>query len=675
MENKNQNQNQDQNKKSETPVLDSYSKDLTKAAREESLDPIVGRDEEIERMSQILARRKKNNPVLIGEPGVGKSAIVEGLAQRIQEKKVPRSLYDMRVLTIDMGSMVAGTKYRGQFEERIKALMKELEKEENIIIFIDELHTIVGAGGSQGSLDASNMLKPALARGEIQCIGATTLDEYRKNIEKDGALERRFQKVNVKPSTKEETKKILKNLKNRYEDHHNIKYTDDAIEACVDLTERYLTDKNLPDKAIDALDEAGSRIQNSYSIPQSVLDLENKIEEVKSEKMKSVEEQDFEKAANKRDEEKKLSEKLEEEKRKWDEQISKNRQFVDEATISRVVSLMSGVPVDSVQTSESERLSNLDGIIKNEVIGQDEAVNKVVKSIHRNRSGLKDPNRPIGSFIFLGPTGVGKTHLSKTLAKQLFDSEDSLIRMDMSEYSEKYSISRMTGAAPGYVGYEEGGQLTEKVRRNPYSIILLDEIEKAHDDVFNTLLQILDEGHMTDSNGRNVDFKNTIIIMTSNIGVKEIQEFGSGIGFKAGDDNYENKEENNKNMIQKSLNKRFKPEFLNRIDDIIIFQSLKDDELSKIVDLEVQSLIDRMKEHLGNSLEITQKAKDFIKEKTDVSKYGARPIKRTIQDYIEDPLSEKIIKREITKNDGLKVKVDYNKSKNEDSLNIKINKR
>lgn len=658
----------EENKDSKTPVLDKFGVDLTKAAEEGSLDPIVGRDNEIVRISQILSRRKKNNPVLIGEPGVGKSAIAEGLALRIISKKVPRTLYDKRVFTLDLGSMVAGTKYRGQFEERIKAVLDELKKDKNVIVFIDELHTMVGAGGSTGSLDAANMLKPALARGEIQCIGATTLDEYRKHIEKDGALERRFQKVMVNPTNVSETLEILKNIKDKYEDHHNVKYTDEAIETCVKLADRYITDRQLPDKAIDALDEAGSRAQISYSIPKNILDIEAEIEEIRKNKIQAVNDQSFEKAAQYRDEERATQEKLDQEKKIWDEEIAKNRKTVTKENVAEVISLMSGVPVTSVKTEEGKKLVDLRSKVDDLVIGQEDAVKKVVQAIHRSRSGLKDPNRPIGSFMFLGPTGVGKTQLAKVLARQLFDSEDSLIRIDMSEYMEKISLTRLTGAAPGYVGYEEGGQLTEKVRRKPYSIVLFDEIEKAHSDIFNTMLQILDEGHITDSLGRKVDFKNTIIIMTSNIGIKNLQEFGAGVGFQT-KSKEASQEEHNKSIIRKSLNKHFSPEFLNRVDDIIVFNTLEKEDLVKIVDIELNGLRKRV-ESLKLTLEVSETAKQFLAEKGYDPKYGARPLKRAIQKYIEDTLSELLIKQEASENDI--VKVSYNGEG--DELMVKIEK-
>jgi ATP-dependent Clp protease ATP-binding subunit ClpC len=658
--------------KSQTPVLDKFSTDLTKLAEENALDPIIGRNKEIQRISQILSRRKKNNPVLIGEPGVGKSAIAEGLAIRIINRNVPIKLYDNRVVTLDMGSLVAGTKYRGQFEERIKSLLDEIKKLDNIILFVDEIHTMVGAGGSSGSLDAANMLKPSLARGDIQVIGATTLDEYRKHIETDGALERRFQKVIVSPTTVDETHDILKNIKSRYENHHNVSYTDEAIEACVKLTNRYITDRALPDKAIDALDEAGSRTQISFEVPKSMLKIEEKIDKAKENKKQAVKKQDFEKAAEYRDNEKNLIEELEIEKEKWDKEISKNKKLVTKEDVAEVVSLMSGVPVSNVETEEGSKLILLKDKVDKLIIGQNEAVEKVVKSIHRNRAGLKNPNRPIGSFVFLGPTGVGKTQLAKILAKELFDSEDNLIRIDMSEYGEKFSASRMIGSPPGYVGYEEGGQLTEKVRRKPYSIVLFDEVEKAHPDIFNSLLQILDEGHITDSLGRKIDFKNTIIIMTSNLGVKQLKEFGGGVGFQT-KNKVETQNEYNKNVIKKALNNHFRPEFLNRIDDIVIFNSLNKKDLIKIVDIELKELKDRIKEN-SYELKISKKAMEFLAEKGYDPQYGARPLNRSIQKYIEDPISEIIIKGEISEGDSIRIsfkdkdeeltiKVGYNKEK------------
>jgi ATP-dependent Clp protease ATP-binding subunit ClpC len=654
---------------SETPVLDNFGVDLTKAAEESRLDPIVGREKEIERLAQILSRRKKNNPILIGEPGVGKSAIVEGLALRIIQRKVSRVLFGKRVVTLDLASIVAGTKYRGQFEERMKAILNELAKNNNVILFIDEIHTIVGAGGATGSLDAANMLKPALARGEIQCIGATTLDEYRQHIEKDGALERRFQKVMVEPTSPEETVEILNNIKERYEDHHNVFYTPEAIQACVKLTERYISDRHLPDKAIDALDESGSRVHiSNIVVPERILDLEKHIEEAKKEKIKAVKNQNFEKAASFRDKEKELLERLEDEKVKWEKELAKNRVTVDEEKVAEVVAMMTGVPVQRIAQAEGIRLLKMHEIIKGSVIGQDEAIEKVVKSIQRNRAGLKDPNKPIGTFIFLGPTGVGKTQLAKVLARYLFDSTENLIRIDMSEYMEKFSVSRLVGAPPGYVGYEEGGQLTEKVRRRPYSVVLLDEIEKAHPDVFHILLQVLDEGQLTDSLGRRVDFKNTIIIMTSNIGTRQLKDFGQGVGFNTTAKQAQNNEYA-KSVIQNALKKAFAPEFLNRIDDVIMFNTLQKAEIFKIIDIELKGLFDRVST-LGYQIKITPPAKEFLTEKGFDINFGARPLKRAIQKYLEDPMAEVIIKSTISEGDV--INVGYNKKK--DSLTIKVQK-
>lgn len=655
--------------KSKTPVLDNFGRDLTKMAEAGRLDPIVGREKEIERVSQILSRRKKNNPILIGEPGVGKSAIAEGLALRIVQRKVSRVLFNKRVISLDLASLVAGTKYRGQFEERMKAVMQEIEKNPDIILFIDEIHTIIGAGGASGSLDASNMFKPALARGEMQAIGATTLDEYRQYIEKDGALERRFQKVIIEPTTIEETTQILNNIKERYEDHHSVTYTPEAIDACVKLTERYITDRHLPDKAIDALDEVGSRVHiTNINVPKEIVDIEEQIESLKDEKTEVVKSQQYEKAAELRDKERKLQEQLEVEKRKWEEESKNNRVIVTEEDVAEVVSMMSGVPVTRVSESETAKLATMAEDLKGSVIGQDEAVNKVVKAIQRNRAGLKDPNKPIGSFFFLGPTGVGKTQLAKVLAKYLFDSTDSLIRIDMSEYMEKFSISRLVGAPPGYVGYEEGGQLTEKVRRKPYSIVLLDEIEKAHPDVFNLLLQALDDGHMTDGLGRKIDFKNTILIMTSNIGARQLADFGSGVGFgtKAKE---EARDENAQIVVQNALRKAFAPEFLNRVDDMIMFNSLKREDIHKIIDLELAKLYSRLN-NLGYQIELTEKAKDFIVNKGYDEKFGARPLKRAIQKYIEDPLAEEIIKSSL--HEGDTIKMDLNEM--EDGLSVVIEK-
>jgi len=633
-------------KTSETPILDSYGVDLTSAAEEGKLDPIVGRDLEIERIAQILSRRKKNNPVLIGEPGVGKSAIVEGLAMRIIQKKVSHILFDKRVITLDMASIVAGTKYRGQFEERMKGILNELSKSNNIILFIDEIHTIVGAGGATGSLDAANMLKPSLARGELQCIGATTLDEYRQYIEKDGALERRFQKVMVEPTNEAETLEILHNIKERYEDHHNVKYTDAAIEACVKLTVRYISDRSLPDKAIDALDESGSRVHiKAINVPELILKLEDEFLQNKQEKLNAVKNQNFEKAAAFRDKEREIENKIEMAKRRWHEDLVKNRETVDEQHVAEVVAMITGVPVQRIAQSEGSKLLNMDMELNGSVIGQNEAVKKVVLSIQRNRAGLKDPNKPIGTFVFLGPTGVGKTQLAKVLARYLFDSEDALIRIDMSEYMEKFSVSRLVGAPPGYVGYEEGGQLTEKVRRKPYSVVLLDEIEKAHPDVFHILLQVLDEGRLTDSLGRRIDFRNTIIIMTSNIGTRQLSEYGKGIGFdtKSHKESYDIR---SKSIVENALKKAFAPEFLNRIDDVIMFNSLSKKEIAKIIDLELNGLFKRVKS-LGYSIKISPAAKDYIAEKGFDPQFGARPLKRAIQKYIEDAMAEYILRSEL----------------------------
>ncbi len=646
---------------SETPVLDNFGIDITRAAEEGRLDPIVGREREIERLAQILSRRKKNNPVLIGEPGVGKSAIAEGLALRIIDKKVSRVLFDKRVVTLDLASIVAGTKYRGQFEERIKAILNELAKNPNIILFIDEIHTIVGAGGATGSLDAANMLKPALARGEIQCIGATTLDEYRQHIEKDGALERRFQKVMIEPTTVDETIEILNNIKEKYEDHHNVYFTPEAIEACVKLTERYISDRHLPDKAIDAMDEAGSRVHiSNIVVPETILELEQKIEETKENKIKAVKAQNFELAASFRDKEKTLLDELEESKSKWEEELQKNRETVDEERVAEVVAMMTGIPVQRVAQAEGLKLMKMGEQLKGKVIGQDDAIAKIVKAIQRNRAGLKDPNRPIGSFVFLGPTGVGKTHLAKILTQYLFDTTEALIRIDMSEYMEKFSVSRLVGAPPGYIGYEEGGQLTEKVRRRPYSVVLLDEIEKAHPDVFNILLQVLDEGRLTDSLGRKVDFKNTIVIMTSNIGTRELKDFGRGIGFST--PTQKSDSEYTKSVIEKALKKAFAPEFLNRIDDVVIFNNLEKEDIRKIIDIELQGLYQRV-ESLGYKLELTNEAKDFIASKGWDVQYGARPLKRAIQKYLEDEMAEVIIQASISEGDLIEVDYDSKSEK------------
>ena len=646
--------------KSKTPVLDNFGRDLTKMAESGRLDPIVGREKEIERVSQILSRRKKNNPILIGEPGVGKSAIAEGLALRIVQRKVSRILFNKRIISLDLASLVAGTKYRGQFEERMKAVMAEIEKNPDIILFIDEIHTIIGAGGASGSLDASNMFKPALARGEMQVIGATTLDEYRQYIEKDGALERRFQKVLIEPTTVEETIQILNNIKEKYEDHHMVNYTTEAIAACVKLTDRYISDRHLPDKAIDALDEVGSRVHiTNINVPKEIIDIEAQIEALKEKKNEVIKSQQYEEAAKLRDDERKLQDRLEVEKRKWEDESKIHRVAVSEEDVAEVVSMMCGIPVTRVAQKESGRLVHMAEELRGKVIGQDEAVEKVVKAIQRNRAGLKDPNKPIGSFFFLGPTGVGKTQLAKVLAKYLFDSEDSLIRIDMSEYMEKFSISRLVGAPPGYVGYEEGGQLTEKVRRKPYSIILLDEIEKAHPDVFNLLLQVLDEGHMTDGLGRKIDFKNTILIMTSNIGARQLADFGTGVGFGTAAQSAQ-KEDNSKSVIQNALRKAFSPEFLNRIDDMIMFKSLTREGIHSIIDLELAKLYGRIN-NLGYQIELTEKAKDFICDKGYDEKYGARPLKRAIQKYIEDPLAEEIVKS--TMKEGDKIALDLEEGK------------
>lgn len=644
---------------SETPVLDNFGIDITKAAEEGRLDPIVGREREIERLAQILSRRKKNNPILIGEPGVGKSAIAEGLALRIHHKKVSRVLFDKRVVTLDLASIVAGTKYRGQFEERMKAILNELSRNPNVILFIDEIHTIVGAGGATGSLDAANMLKPALARGEIQCIGATTLDEYRQHIEKDGALERRFQKVMIEPTSIDETIEILNNIKEKYEDHHNVFYTPEAIEACVKLTERYITDRHLPDKAIDALDEAGSRVHiANIVVPETILELEAKIERTKESKIKEVKSQNFELAASLRDKEKSYIEELEAAKNKWEQELQQHKEEVNAEKVAEVVAMMTGVPVQRVAQAEGTRLMKMGDELKGSVIGQDDAIAKIVKSIQRNRAGLKDPNRPIGSFIFLGPTGVGKTHLAKILAKYLFDSVDTLIRVDMSEYMEKFTVSRLVGAPPGYVGYEEGGQLTEKVRRKPYSVVLLDEIEKAHPDVFNLLLQVLDEGRLTDSLGRRVDFKNTIVIMTSNIGSRELKDFGRGVGFAQGE--RASDKDHSKGVIEKALKRAFAPEFLNRIDDVIVFNNLTKEDIFKIIDIELKGLYSRI-EAMGYKLEISDEAKNFIAEKGYDLQYGARPIKRAIQKYLEDEMAEVIIQAEVKAGDIIRIELDESK--------------
>jgi len=652
----------------DTPVLDNFGTDMTKAAEEGRLDPVVGREREIERLAQILSRRKKNNPILIGEPGVGKSAIVEGLALRIIQKKVSRILFDKRVVALDMTAVVAGTKYRGQFEERIRSILNELQKNPNVILFIDEIHTIVGAGSAAGSMDAANMLKPALARGEIQCIGATTLDEYRKNIEKDGALERRFQKVMVEPTTAEETLQILRNIKDKYEDHHNVNYTDAALEACVKLTDRYITDRNFPDKAIDALDEAGSRVHlTNVSVPKEIEDQEKLIEEAKNKKNDAVKSQNFELAASFRDKEKELTTQLDVMKKEWEERLKDNRETVDAEEIANVVSMMSGIPVQRMAQAEGIKLAGMKEDLQSKVIAQDAAIEKLVRAILRSRVGLKDPNKPIGTFMFLGPTGVGKTHLAKELAKYMFGSSDALIRIDMSEYMEKFTVSRLVGAPPGYVGYEEGGQLTEKVRRKPYSIVLLDEIEKAHPDVFNILLQVMDEGRLTDSYGRTVDFKNTVVIMTSNIGTRQLKEFGKGIGFTT--QAREDDKEYAKGVITKALNKAFAPEFINRLDEIINFDQLDMEALVKIIDIELKGLYQRI-ENIGYKMIIDDEAKRFVASKGYDIQFGARPLKRAIQNYLEDGLSEIILGTELQPGDT--IKVSYNKE--EDAISMTVEK-
>ena len=641
-------------KKSKTPVLDNFGRDLTAFASEGKLDPIIGRNKEIERVSQILSRRKKNNPLLIGEPGVGKSAIAEGLALRIIERKVSRLLYNKRVISLDLASVVAGTKYRGQFEERMKAVMNELEKNRDIILFIDEIHTIVGAGGAMGSLDASNMFKPALARGEIQCIGATTVDEYRKYIEKDGALERRFQKIMVEPTSIGETIEILQNIKDKYEDHHNVKYTDEAIEACVKLTDRYINDRNLPDKAIDAMDEAGSRIHiTNMDVPKEIIELENKLENVREKKNSVVKNQKYEEAAKLRDDEKKLEKELLTQQEQWESELKKKREIVTDVNITEVVSLISGIPLKKIDNTTNEKniQFDLESKLKESIIGQNDAIDVVVNAIQRNQTGLKDPNKPIGSFIFLGQTGVGKTQLAKSLGEELFNSKDSLIRLDMSEYMEKFSVSRLIGAPPGYVGYEEGGQLSEKVRRKPYSIVLLDEVEKAHPDVFNMMLQVLDDGYLTDSVGRKVDFKNTVIIMTSNIGTRKLKDFGTGVGF---DTDYRKKEKNklSTEVLKKSLGKKFSPEFLNRIDEIVVFNELDKNEIEKIVKIEIKKFINRLSE-IEYKIQIDSKAISFLAKKGYNKEYGARPVKREIQKFIEDEIAKMIVKNKIKKNDNI----------------------
>ena len=654
--------------KSSTPVLDNFGRDLTLYAKQGKLDPIIGRNKEIERVSQILSRRKKNNPILVGEPGVGKSAIAEGLALRIIDRKVSRNLFNKRIIMLDLAAIVAGTKYRGQFEERLKSIITELENNKDIILFIDEIHTLVGAGGASGSLDASNMFKPALARGEVQCIGATTLNEYRQHIEKDGALERRFQKIIIEPASYNETIEILRNIKHKYEDHHNVTYTNEAIKACVYLTNRYISDRFFPDKAIDALDEAGSRVHiTNIKVSKKITDLEDKISIASSSKINAIKQQKFELAANIRDEEKLLIQTLDKEKRKWEKSISTKREIVDTNNIEDVVSIMTGIKVQTIASKEKKVLSKMSDKINKTIIGQNEAVEKVVNSIRRNRAGLKDPNKPIGSFIFIGPTGVGKTQLTKSLSLEMFDSEDALIRIDMSEYMEKFAISRLIGAPPGYIGYEEGGQLTERVRRKPYSVVLLDEIEKAHPDISNLLLQILDEGHITDSLGRNIDFRNTIIIMTSNIGSRQLKDFGNGIGFNtnAKKDNFDNE---TKTIIEKALKKQFSPEFLNRIDETILFKTLNKDNILKIVDLEVNHIIDRIGK-LGYTAKISKDARVFIADEGYDKKNGVRPLKRAIQRLFEDPISQLIIDSLIEKGETINVRL------SKDKKSLKFNKK
>ncbi len=642
--------------KSKTPVLDNFGRDITKFAELGTLDPIVGRDEEIERVSQILSRRKKNNPILIGEPGVGKTAIVEGLALRIVQRKVSRVLFDKRVISLDLAALVAGTKYRGQFEERMKAIMNELEKNRDVILFIDEIHTIVGAGGASGSLDASNIFKPALARGDLQCIGASTLDEYRMYIEKDGALDRRFQKVLIEPPSVEETIIILNNIRSKYEDFHNVIYDAESIEACVKLSDRYMTDRLLPDKAIDVMDEAGARVHlKNINVPQNILDLEKKIEDIKQEKNKVVKSQRFEEAAALRDREKRLGEELDRAKAEWEEEAKHKRYPINEEAIAEVISMMTGIPVMRMVEAESAKLRRMDEDLKANVVGQDEAISKIVKAIQRNRVGLKDPRKPIGSFIFLGPTGVGKTELARALARYMFDSDDALIRVDMSEYMEKFSLSRLIGAPPGYVGYEEGGQLTEKVRRKPYSVVLLDEIEKAHPDIFNIMLQVLDDGQLTDGLGRKVDFKNTLIIMTSNIGARQLKDFGAGVGFSTSAKTV-SAEENSRGVIEKALKRTFSPEFLNRIDDVVIFNSLEEKHINMIIDIIMKDVMKRLN-NLGFTMELTETAKKFIAEKGYDQQFGARPLHRAIQKYLEDPLAEEILNHRIKAGDN--VTADY----------------
>lgn len=649
------------NAKSKTPVLDNFGRDITRLAEMGTLDPIVGREEEIERVSQILSRRKKNNPILIGEPGVGKTAIVEGLALRIVQRKVSRVLFDKRVVSLDLAALVAGTKYRGQFEERMKAIMNELEKNRDVILFIDEIHTIVGAGGASGSLDASNIFKPALARGELQCIGASTLDEYRMYIEKDGALDRRFQKVLVEPPSVEETIQILQNIKSKYEEYHNVTYSTDAIDACVKLSDRYVTDRLLPDKAIDVMDEVGARVHlKNINVPNEIVELEKKIEDIKQEKNKVVKSQRFEEAASLRDNEKRLQEDLEKAKAHWEEESKHKRYPIDEEAIAEVVSMMTGIPVKRMVQAETEKLRRMSEDLKGAVVGQEEAIQKVVKAIQRNRVGLKDPKKPIGTFIFLGPTGVGKTELARSLARYMFDSDEALIRIDMSEYMEKFTVSRLIGAPPGYVGYEEGGQLTERVRRKPYSVVLLDEIEKAHPDIYNILLQVLDDGQLTDGLGRKVDFKNTLIIMTSNIGVRQLKDFGEGVGFATAS-RQQNAEENNKAVIEKALKRTFSPEFLNRIDDVMIFNTLTQEHIFEIIDILMKGVMKRLS-NLGFSLELTEEAKKFISEKGYDQQFGARPLHRAIQKYLEDPLAEEILNMHVKAGDILIADLDVEKS-------------
>ena len=659
-----QSQQKSKGEKSDTPALDKFGYDMTKSAAEGTLDPVVGRETEIERLAQILSRRKKNNPVLIGEPGVGKSAIVEGLALRIVQHQVPRVLFNKRVIGLDMAGMVAGTKYRGQFEERIKAVLDELQKNPDIILFIDEIHTIVGAGGAAGSMDAANMLKPALARGEIQCVGATTLDEYRQNIEKDGALERRFQKVMVEPTSPEETLEILKKVKDKYESHHNVNYTDEALQACVDLTQRYVSDRNFPDKALDALDEAGSRVHISHIVvPEEIEKLEKEVEEITEKKLAAAKSQNFELAATLRDSESKKKAELEKAKEDWEKRIDSERQLVDEENVAQVVAMMTGVPTQRIAQAEGTRLLKMGDILEGSVIGQDDAIKKVVKAIQRNRIGLKNPDKPIGVFMFLGPTGVGKTHLAKKIAEYLFDSKDALIRMDMSEFMEKFTVSRLVGAPPGYVGYEEGGQLTEKVRRHPYSVVLLDEIEKAHPDVFNLLLQVMDEGRLTDSLGRKIDFKNTILIMTSNVGSRQLKDFGGGVGFNT---EVVSKQQA-QGVISKALNRAFSPEFLNRVDDIIMFDQLEKEDIIKIIDIELKDYYARV-EKLGFTLEISPEAKNFMAEKGYDRNFGARPLKRSIQKYLEDELAELMLKLNAEGKIGGSIKVNYKEGEEKPTL-------